>query len=765
MVSNETWMGSGTYVTLAPESELFLGYMPLGPTLGMSNTNKANLIKYSVGYATDGTTVTVGTTATFSDYYELVPDLYTGCIAKFYYTEAAADDGAAHSLKFTAIVAGNDTDAIYFHGNIADFPSLYNKAAPTTANPRGYIVLESTGATIPAPVAVETIDSAVTQMATNDTKVVSIDAGNANKYIQNDIIRNVSGGIIGRVYAGNAASTGEADANLLVATHANPTSAQVELALISASLGTITSATEASTTISTIVTSADLTGKVSAGDWVSQHASTPASGVAMGRVMTTTATSIKVALISAGSGPLPVDAEHIYWGQRMLAAGNGLTVIAKAKPRVLSDNWVGLSNTITTPTVDIEMKQLNLSLGGSRNYSYQYKGMETAANASLDLDLNHGTWLYYALGSVATSATATATTDASTNRFITGASAYSNASSYSNTNASVWVGYDNTDSSAGSQNGKFHRVPNGTSTFCPPLLPTNGASPLTNDPSITNGVVTTNTEITYTFSERNDSTLPTFGLELSQQKGSALTSEPMVDRNSYHETVYAQLYPGCMVNSMTLSANENEAVKTTLDLNVKTAFECPEGYVARMYDGTNNDTNEFKNLFNFGQITNRNADIVQDFITPFYFSDGTISLFGQEFMKVQTFNLTINNTITDKRYVGQYNKRIKMAVPTQRTYEVTMTAQVTDRRIFDELRRESPHRFSLGADDDGSNSKIQLLLTKDTGERIKLQFDDYLISASTWPMADDRGPIYVDFTIMPLRTSTMDAVSHWVMQS
>ena len=220
-----------------------------------------------------------------------------------------------------------------------------------------------------------------------------------------------------------------------------------------------------------------------------------------------------------------------------------------------------------------------------------------------------------------------------------------------------------------------------------------------------------------------------------------------------------------MVNSMTLSANENEAVKTTLDLNVKTAFECPEGYVARMYDGTNNDTNEFKNLFNFGQITNKNADVVQDFITPFYFSDGTISLFGQEFMKVQTFNLTINNTLTDKRYVGQYNKKIKMAVPTMRTYEITMSAQVTDRRIFDELRRESPHRLALGQQDDGSNANIQLLLTKDTGERIKLQFDDYLVSASTWPMADDRGPIYVDFTIMPLRTNTTDAVSHWVMQS
>ena len=51
MVSNEAWMGSGTTVTMAYESELFLGFMPHGPTLGRTGTNKANLIKYSLGYA------------------------------------------------------------------------------------------------------------------------------------------------------------------------------------------------------------------------------------------------------------------------------------------------------------------------------------------------------------------------------------------------------------------------------------------------------------------------------------------------------------------------------------------------------------------------------------------------------------------------------------------------------------------------------------------------------------------------------------------
>ena len=275
--------------------------------------------------------------------------------------------------------------------------------------------------------------------------------------------------------------------------------------------------------------------------------------------------------------------------------------------------------------------------------------------------------------------------------------------------------------------------------------------------------------ITYTFSERNDNILPTFALELTQEKGSNLQSIPMVDRNTYNETVYSQIYPGCMVNSMTISANENEEIKSTLSLNVKRVFETPDGYVSKGYDAINNITSEPKRLFNFGQLTGDDADVTEQnhsLVEPFYFSDGTISLFGTDFMRVSSMSLTINNSITDKRYIGQYSKQIKMAVPAQRTYELTMNAQVTDRRLFDELRRQSPHRFALAAaeTDSTKHALIQLLFTKNNGERIKLQFDDYMITTNSWPVPDDKGVIAVDFTIMPLKIGVVDAVSAWVMQ-
>ena len=128
MSTTEVWMGSGVTMTMAPESKLFLGYMPFGPTLGRINSDKANLIKYSLGYALDGASVLIENTdgensndvKQFTDYYHLVPDLYTGCTAEFYTKSTSGD---SYELEFTATVAGNDADAIYFSGNLADFPN------------------------------------------------------------------------------------------------------------------------------------------------------------------------------------------------------------------------------------------------------------------------------------------------------------------------------------------------------------------------------------------------------------------------------------------------------------------------------------------------------------------------------------------------------------------------------------------------------------------------------------------------------------------
>ena len=63
-----------------------------------------------------------------------------------------------------------------------------------------------------------------------------------------------------------------------------------------------------------------------------------------------------------------------------------------------ADYWMGIVESLTFPSVEVEFKQQNLFVGGSRNFTYQYKGIETAGNASVNIVANHGAWLYYFFG-------------------------------------------------------------------------------------------------------------------------------------------------------------------------------------------------------------------------------------------------------------------------------------------------------------------------------------------------------------------------------
>lgn len=830
MVSNEVWMGSGQSVTMIPESELFLGFMPFGPTLGKSGSNRSHLIKYSLGYGLDGSSVVIEnadgentTVKRFTDYYHLVPDLYTGCTAKFFTTSAS---GTAATLEFTARVAGNDADAIYFSGNLADFPSLFadQDDAVSATRKRGYIILEANGAVIPAPISLENRATVTSYSAGAEFISHTAGTGSVESLKADDLIYEAGGGLVGKLWAAttqsaeqsgttqaspnqatvlmtdtSAVSVGDyvsgtnipadtvvstivANTSITISNDATAASAVTDLVFTSLSetRADATSSTTALTFISNDVGRADgastdsngiitlniddgttdksMTGIFTAGDWVSHSTTDRVHGATLlGKVITMNSTGTQLIIAQSGSATA-ANNDYIFWGKNTTQASSD-TTIHTVSPRTLSNHWLGITNSITTPTTEIEMRQMNLALGGTRNYSYQYKGMETAGQASLDINLNHGAWLLYAFGTLSSVSATASAHKTHTNHFQT-------VDSVSSTDHRVYVGVDTpgaTDraSSGHTENGKFHRVLKGSQALCPPLLPNTSAylmdNPVENASSgaLENG-------ITYTLAESNDAKLPSFAMEMLVQKPSVLAGSSqslMVDRNTYNESVYAQIYPRLVVSDMTLSANENEEIKASINLNTKTVFEAPDGYVGKCYDSTDNDTTEFKNLLNFGQQTGDNADVEQGFLDPFFFSNGSISLFGQEFLKVSSFTLNIQNGVQDKRYVGQYNNRIKDYITGQRTYEVSIQALVTDRRIFDELRKLSPNRVAL------SDALVDLEFTKENGESITLSFDDYMISTANWPIQDDRGPVQVDFTIMPLRVSSVSTTTHWVMQS
>ena len=91
------------------------------------------------------------------------------------------------------------------------------------------------------------------------------------------------------------------------------------------------------------------------------------------------------------------DVSDITTGEELVDVkllGFGAPVIAPStsNQKLLSDNWLGLVNSFSPPSVDVETKQLALMGGNTRNLSLQYRGAETVSGGSLDVSLNNGSW-------------------------------------------------------------------------------------------------------------------------------------------------------------------------------------------------------------------------------------------------------------------------------------------------------------------------------------------------------------------------------------
>tara|TARA_R100001443_G_scaffold80807_1_gene87791 strand:+ start:526 stop:2085 length:1560 start_codon:yes stop_codon:yes gene_type:complete len=362
--------------------------------------------------------------------------------------------------------------------------------------------------------------------------------------------------------------------------------------------------------------------------------------------------------------------------------------VIDSKHTLLADNWLGLVNTITAPSVDAEMKQLNLALGGTRNFGFQYKGAESYGSASIDVSLNNGSWLYYALGSK----TFTATQDSS------------NTLANSASNGSVY--FDNT-------NKTFHRREEGT--ICPPK--TFGTA----DSSL---LKWNSAKVDYTFTEAEGATLPSFALEFTNEKGNVTDANYFQDAND--ERLFSRIFTGCQVNTFTMNFEEGQELKATIDAVTRRGYDSNENYTPKRRVRT------ASSLFNH----NLSADNL-----PFMFSDGTVQAFGQNLARVKSGTLTINNNITPQRYIGDYDRSIVSAhQPAQRTYEVSLNLQVTDRLIFDELR---------GADE-VTLGDIVLTFDKNSTadtDKITITLKDYIVQSVDIPFPDDKGMIDVAVTL------------------
>ena len=417
--------------------------------------------------------------------------------------------------------------------------------------------------------------------------------------------------------------------------------------------------------------------------------------------------------------------------------------------RLNADNWIGLLETSSFPNVEVEMKQLNLSLGGSRNFTHQYKGIETASGGNLALIVNHGAFLYYALGNCS-QVKATTNSDHPTDRL----NAAVAGDVYIDT-GNANEGGESTISTHLNQGPIFYKTgyaATGTAgtALTPPLLAHLDAH--TNVEQLTRSTTTATavtTPIEYTFTEANGEELPSFSLEQNLSK--LETSNPYItgDTSSATESHnFIRIARGNRVNTLTMTANENEEVKITMDLNSRAVhkLKTDESYEARGGAGSDNSK-----LFNFND-TSSDAE----FLEPFFFSSGHFKIFGQQFLKIANLTLTINNNLQDKRFIGIGSKSIKSAIPAQRNYEVTFTGMITDNTLFEELfdQTEVP----------STDSTVELLFEKGNGESISIKLKNYFLSSANITIPDDKGAVTVEGTIMPRELESCVVKTHWVLQ-
>ena len=424
--------------------------------------------------------------------------------------------------------------------------------------------------------------------------------------------------------------------------------------------------------------------------------------------------------------------------------------------RLNADNWLGLVETATFPNIEVEMKQLNLSLGGSRNFTHQYKGIETSSGGNLALIANHGAWLYYALGQCTKiNATFTGSTSLDPTDIRT---AHSNNVHYLDIGETATAKAESAVITGFTSTGPiFYRTATDSTFLQPPVAnqDTVGHMALLSLPEYdANGILTN--EIKYTFAESNGENLPSFALEQTLSKLETSTTYNTETASDSESTNFVRIARGNRVNTFTMTANENEEVKMTLDLNTRTVHTLNQGEAYQARGGNSDNTT----LFNYGSGANTLAATGEESLEPFFFSNGSFSVFGQQFLKVTNFTLTINNNLQDKRFLGIGNKKIKDGIPAQRNYEIAFTAMITDDKLYEELVNQTEETST----DTIANGLLNLELDKSSGEKIKLQFKNYMLSAANVTIPEDKGPITIEGTIMPRDLHLCEVTTHWILQ-
>tara|TARA_R100000742_G_C4276258_1_gene97206 strand:+ start:108 stop:2261 length:2154 start_codon:yes stop_codon:yes gene_type:complete len=716
MVMNEVYTGAGLTATMIPEIDFELSELvgtTAGSIKGISTTNSQKTLTWTV-----------------SNTKRLVPDIYKGCVAKL---TGYNSSGTALNKVYNLLIKSNTENTIVF-----------NEALSTTASDVWACTILAFGSPVLAPSDTAITGSGVTAITvTNDgagipyaaNQSLSISGGGgsgaaASYTLTKDKHQITTTAESGTNYDGKwikievaAATTIKYvfwfdidNAGASVPSHgvSGPTNVEINTIDSSDAAGTV------ATKIATVMNAQTGLTATASGNKITVEST---SGGAVGAVTQASSPPLTVvqlveggeidavSISAAGSGYSSASVANITSGSTN--ATFTATVGTTTAPNLLADNWLGLVNTITPPTVEAEMKQMNMALGGTRNFNYQYKGAETPGSASLDVSASHGMWLYYALGNIS----------------------YATSGAVSSNDLSS--GLIN-DAAYGKDSGSnIYRVKNGSI-----LPPVPAGTTLADYHEITG-------PLTYTFTESNSGDLPSFALEVTAEKGNVnYATQDTTDDKRKH---YSKIYTGLQVNSLTMTFEEGQDVKMSVDAMCRKVHDAASNYIPKA------GLTDNLNLFNRKALPN--GTLTQDDTKPYMFSDGSIKAFGQSFARIKSGTLTVNNGLTAQRFVGNYDRTIVSAMTAgQRTYEVQLTMLITDNTMWDELRKQNETGSSIG--------DIELEFEKDdnTNDKIVIKLRDYLTTAVEVPFPDDKAALEVSMTLQARTLASCTYTGKWIIQ-
>jgi hypothetical protein len=445
-----------------------------------------------------------------------------------------------------------------------------------------------------------------------------------------------------------------------------------------------------------------------------------------------------------------------------------------SKERVLTDQFVGLVNTVTLPETKVDLKRFHV-VGLGRDVAVQVPGRFLNTNGSFECNIHNARWLYYCLGHEVTYATGDTLGNTGGATFVTDGIISAGDSSFTYDGGSAAPAINSVDIDVGdyviindtaTTDIKVNRETQSDGTW-----PTNGANSIlsraikqeirrvvaisdssgsgriwVDDPF--NFSHAGNTSVKFMRFESDSTrgtphmdtstgnltnpverllfsrtTVPSFAMEVSVRRTDADSDEGSFDGGASDSKQLTRVFRGCKVKNFSLVADTDAALRLSVDFD-STLVYTDTGRL----EGTKGDRYDTHRLFEDTANTEqkrKEAGVAKRTQKPFMFYNGTIQVAGVQVGQVVSFTLngstgvqqyyTINGANVADAETDQVpfagTRNASLAVEGKTEYDLEMEIIVDDPVFYHKMRR-SIDNFDDDTSDTTDADMIRLSFTK-----------------------------------------------------